>query len=223
MLGVAPTTSTRVLAEIAIGAARARAHRRAVSQPGQAQSTIGGVTEPNARTAATSAEPQRGSWRTALEDVLAAVVPAAHTVFGEGLWSVVLFGSAARGTPRPDSNIDLLIVADGLPRGRVARSAVFANVERAVAEQLTAAGAYGCTWTLSGVFKTPEEAAAGSPLFLNMTEDARLLYDRDAFFAGVLERLRARLAGLGSRRIWRDTESYWDLKPDYKPGEVFEI
>ena len=56
-----------------------------------------------------------------------------------------------------------------------------------------------------------------------MVEDARILFDRDGFFAAVLERLRARLEALGARRVWRGNAWFWDLKPDYVPGEVFEL
>jgi hypothetical protein len=27
----------------------------------------------------------------------------------------------------------------------------------------------------------------------------------------------------GARRIWCGNAWYWDLKPDYRPGEVFEL
>ena len=76
---------------------------------------------------------------------------------------------------------------------------------------------------LSPVFKTPEEIASGSPLFLDMVEDVRMLFDRDRFFAKVLKKLKKRLQKLGARRIWQGNAWYWDLKPDYQPGEVFEI
>jgi hypothetical protein len=56
-----------------------------------------------------------------------------------------------------------------------------------------------------------------------MTQDARILYDRDGFLERAFADLESRLARLGSRRIWRGTAWYWDLKPDYTPGEVFEI
>ena len=56
-----------------------------------------------------------------------------------------------------------------------------------------------------------------------MTEDARILVDRGGFFAAALEDLRTRLRRLGARRVWRGAEWYWDLKPDYRPGEIFEI
>ncbi len=101
--------------------------------------------------------------------------------------------------------------------------AEFRTVEEGLEEALAGLQAQGIQGTLCPVFKTPEEAEAGSPLFLDMVQDARLLYDRDGFFAKRLAGLRRRLAELGAKRIWRGNVWYWDLKPDYKPGEVFEL
>ncbi|MEW5981807.1 MAG: hypothetical protein AB1806_05495 [Acidobacteriota bacterium] len=56
-----------------------------------------------------------------------------------------------------------------------------------------------------------------------MVEDARILVDRDGLLAARLDRLAKRMRELGSRRIWRDGWWYWDLKPDYRPGEIFEL
>jgi hypothetical protein len=114
-------------------------------------------------------------------------------------------------------------VADRLPQGRLARADDFVAVERVVEPQLTRAHAHGLHPTLSPVFKTPAEVLAGSPLFLDMLEDGRILHDRDGFLQQAFYDFAARLARLGARRIWRDTSWYWDLKPDHKPGEVFEI
>lgn len=138
-------------------------------------------------------------------------------LYGRRLVSLALFGSAARGTTRPDSDIDLFIVATDLPRGRVARVAEFQPVEQRVSEALPDAP------YLSPVIKTPEELSAGTPLLFDMTEDARILVDRDGVLAARLARLATRMRELGSRRIWRDGWWYWDLKPDYRPGEVFEL
>jgi hypothetical protein len=76
---------------------------------------------------------------------------------------------------------------------------------------------------LSPVFKTPHEAEAGSPLFLDMVEDARILHDEGGFLAGFLERLRQRLVALGSRRVWAGSAWYWVLKPDLQPGETIVL
>ncbi len=143
--------------------------------------------------------------------------------YGNRLVSLAIFGSAGRGTPHPDSDIDLLIVAEDLPQGRVRRVAAFQGVEAAMEQLLSDARAAGVAPELSPVIKTPAEVLQGSPLFLDMTEDARILYDRDGFLRSVLDRLRARLESLGARRIWRGNAWHWDLKPDFKPGDVIEL
>jgi len=56
-----------------------------------------------------------------------------------------------------------------------------------------------------------------------MVEDAQMLFDKDEFFLTIIERLRKRLKELGAKRIWKGNAWYWDLKPDYKPGEIFEL
>jgi hypothetical protein len=49
------------------------------------------------------------------------------------------------------------------------------------------------------------------------------LYDREGFLQSALGRLKARLESLGARRIWRGNAWFWDLKPDFKPGDVIEL
>lgn len=154
-----------------------------------------------------------------LDDVLAAC----RGHYSSRLVSVAVFGSVGRRVPRPDSDLDLLIVAEDLPKGRLSRADDFAVVERAVAPRLGEAQGQGLHLTMSPIFKTPAEVAAGSPLFLDMLDDARILHDRDGFLARAFEEFARRLGRLGARRIWRGNAWYWDLKPDYKPGEVFEI
>ena len=151
------------------------------------------------------------------------IVAAAQAVYGARLVSIVLYGSVARGTMRHDSDIDLLIVAQPLPRGRLKRVEEFESIERTMAEDFRHAASQGVHTTLSPVLKTPEEVQAGSPLFLDMVEDARVLHDRNGFFSQELARLRSRLAELGAKRIWQGNAWHWDLKPDFTCGEVFEL
>jgi len=162
-----------------------------------------------------SALPSASSSVHDLVVTLAADAIRAH--YESRLVSLAVFGSVGRGTARDNSDVDLLLIVTDLPRGRVARAEEFLAVERTVVAALPGAPA------LSPVFKTPAEAQAGSPLFLDMIDDARILVDRDGFLAAVLARLAGRLLELGSRRVWQDGWWYWDLKPDYRPGEVFEL
>jgi hypothetical protein len=73
------------------------------------------------------------------------------------------------------------------------------------------------------VIKTPGEVLSGSPLFLDMVEDMIILLDPEGFLQSYLDALRKRLLALGSKRICRDGSWHWLLKPDYVPGEVFEL
>lgn len=78
------------------------------------------------------------------------------------------------------------------------------------------------TWSL--VTKSPEEARTHSPLYLDIVEDGVLIFDRDGFFDRILSEMRQRMRQLGSRRVYLDDGRwYWDLKPDFRFGEVVEI
>lgn len=160
---------------------------------------------------------------TLFRRLLEALSAACLAYYGKRLVSVAVFGSVGRGTPRPDSDVDVLIVAEALPDGRVRRVDEFRAIERALAPRLAELANHGCHTELSPVFKTRAEIEQGSPLLLDLVDDARILYDRDEFLRGALARLRARLAQLGARRIWRGDAWWWDLKPNYRVGEVFEV
>lgn len=143
--------------------------------------------------------------------------------YGDRLISIVVFGSVGRQTARPDSDIDILLVANPLPDGRMARVREFDAVE----------GAFRRLWLeqypdtgvpdLSPVLKTPGEVARGSWLFLDMVHDAWIVFDKEGFFAKYLKAFTKRLESLGARRIYYRGSWYWDIKPNLKPGEVFEI
>jgi hypothetical protein len=136
-----------------------------------------------------------------------------RNLYGERLITLAIFGSVARGTAAAESDVDLLIVSNGLPQGRIKRVSEFAKIERNCKPVVP----------LSPVIKAPEEVLSGSPLFLDMVYDAMILYDKDLFFTNYLSRLKERLDRLGAKRVVQGDRWYWDLKPDYRAGEVFEI
>jgi len=143
--------------------------------------------------------------------------------YGRRLVACAVFGSVGRGTPRHDSDVDVLVVARELPRGRTARVEEFLPVESRLESWLTTTDGLVGPAMLSPVFKTLAEVEAGSPLFLDMVDDARILYDPDGFLRRYLDGFRQRLQALGARRIWLGNAWYWELKPDLKPGEVFTL
>jgi predicted nucleotidyltransferase len=142
---------------------------------------------------------------------------------GRRLVSVVLYGSVARGDATANSDIDLLIVAQHLPRGHFARKRLLQSADLAFERALRRVEKAGIETRLARIVRTPKEAERIVPLYLDMTEDAVLLFDRGRFFAKVLDRVRASLYRLGSRRVRMGKTWYWDLKPDFEPGDVIEI
>jgi predicted nucleotidyltransferase len=145
--------------------------------------------------------------------------------FGRRLKSVALFGSWARGTGGPDSDVDLLVVADPLPRtlqGRVEEARPIVETVRAEARDTHPRSLQPHLPQL--VLLSVEELVAEPSLLLDLTQDARILYDPEGLLERTLDRLRGKLVRLGSRRV-RTPEGwqYWVLKPGARAGEVAEL
>ncbi|MGQ9558802.1 MAG: nucleotidyltransferase family protein [Desulfurispora sp.] len=146
---------------------------------------------------------------------------AVNQVYGERLVSLAVFGSVARGRPRPDSDIDIFLVAENLPRGRIPRMEEFSAVEDVFAK--LSGRLKDIQPELSPIIKEKSEVLQGSWLFLDMVDDAQILYDRGGFLRRHLEKLRAKLEQLGARKIYRAGAWHWVLKKDYRPGDVIEL
>lgn len=159
------------------------------------------------------------SFKKTLERVLKACLE----VYGEDLVTLAVFGSVARGTPSPESDIDILIVAENLPSGRLRRMERFAEVEELLNPWMDSLRNIGIYTSLSPVIKTPEEVLAGSLLFLDMIDDALILFDRESFFTRFLQEFSSKLKEMGAKKVVTGERWHWVLKPDYKHGEVFEI
>ncbi|MEM1677003.1 MAG: nucleotidyltransferase domain-containing protein, partial [Nitrososphaerota archaeon] len=130
----------------------------------------------------------------------------------------------ARGDASRESDIDLLIVGDNLPQSRFDRIRLFDEVERSIEKELKKIEEeYGVTISFSPIIKSVEEARRFTPLYLDLVEDAVILYDKNNFMENILEKLRRRLRELGAVRVWRGRRWYWILKPEIKVGEVVEI
>ena len=118
--------------------------------------------------------------------------------YEDRLVTLLLLGSVGRGTPNQNSDIDMLLVAERLPRGRIKRIEEFNTVESKLESKLQIVKARGWNTYLSPVLKTPEEVSQGSLLFLDMVDDAKILLDGGEFFGTYRDRLRSHLAGYGA-------------------------
>jgi len=160
---------------------------------------------------------------THLRGILRKIINALIQKFGDRLYSVVLYGSIARGDWKPDSDIDLLIIIDDLPKSRLERQRIFSEVEKVVMKDIESLWEKGYYHDFSPILKTPDEARRFSPLYLDFIEDSIILFDRNSFFGEILTKLRDKLMRLGARKIRIGKKWVWDLKPDYKWGDVIQI
>jgi len=143
--------------------------------------------------------------------------------FGDRLISVVVYGSVSRGDHRNDSDVDLLIVIKDLPKTITERMMLFEKIESKIEDDIDKLMDEGYYVTFSPIMKTPEEAVRFSPLYMDMTDDAVILYDRDNFFGNVLEKTREKLLELGFERVWISKKAWYWRKKDYKFGEVIDF
>lgn len=161
--------------------------------------------------------------RENFDNLVNALFNESRRFYQDRLISFVLFGSVGRGVPNNESDVDVLIVANPLPDGRIKRIKEFMNVEKKLDNYFKELRENGIYTFISPVIKTPAELEYGSPLMLDMVYDSKILYDREDFFKKRLERLKLRLQQLGAKRIYAKGGWFWVLKPDIKPGEIFEL
>jgi len=169
-------------------------------------------------------EINKGDLESIYETLLKKVLNEIRIHFEKNLISVVLYGSMARGEITKDSDIDLLIISDNLPKERSRRQEMFMEMEKELDKEIKKIyEKWGCYPYISPILKTKDDARNLSPLYLDMVTDAKILYDKNDFFKNVLEKLRLELKSLNARKITVGKKWYWDLKPDYKFGEVIKI
>ena len=138
--------------------------------------------------------------------------------------SLAVYGSVARGSAEECSDLDLLVVSNAFTGSLCSRIDKLYEVERRVGVELAWLREHGVFTRLS-LYPLREEEAERKPLLLlDLTEEAVILYDRNRFLETVLTGLRAKLLGMGARKVvMAEGKWYWDLKPDYRFGDVIEI
>jgi predicted nucleotidyltransferase len=136
----------------------------------------------------------------AVRDLLRLSLSALDSALGARLTSLALYGSYARRTARPESDVDLLVVVDQpLSAPEEARAAL--RVRTASAPLL------GVLWESAGIHPAPSlnflserDVQRGSSFLLDLTREAVLLYDLRHVLGNALKALEARAEKIGVRR-----------------------
>jgi hypothetical protein len=161
---------------------------------------------------------------------LTALTELFYEEFGEELISVVLYGSAVKGSFKLErSDIDLLYILEDSSKNVWRREGgVFRDFQstweyRACDHRLKIRGTYGYP-EVTTAWLQRSTAMKFQPMYLDMIPHRAVLYDADKFFEKLMNKLEGALGALGSLRIERPDGTYfWSLDPGMAPGELIEI
>lgn len=158
-------------------------------------------------------------WRTLLDRAVALY----REALGDDLLAIACFGSVARGTARPGSDLDLYVVT------RAAVSAFLdprldAVLRLREAPEYRALGSRGYQPDPMPIIHSAAQLATHPWILLDIAHHGLVLFDPDRVLTRELEAVRRRLEELGSKRVeLPDGSWYWHLKPDWRPGETIEL
>lgn len=142
---------------------------------------------------------------------------------GSQLIGLALFGSVARGTAEKESDIDLLVVFEG---NRIEVQRIFVKTVMKLRKTSEYQGMLenGYFPDPFPIFMNPARLKTHPWILLDIVDHGIVLLDRKEILKTEFAQLRRRLRELGSRKVLLDDGTwYWDLKPNWKPGEVIEI
>ena len=170
-----------------------------------------------------------GGWRERIDPryrlLVDVLVSGLVDLFMDRLVSIVLFGSLARGSVHRFSDVDLLVIADGLPK----KYGLRVKMLKPILDKLTP---YRIKlWRQHGIYPNIDiiildraEGTVNHPFYLDLVTDAVIIYDREGFIENRIRRLREKLLEIGAMKVERpDGRYYWVLKPGLRWGEVLEL
>ncbi len=157
-----------------------------------------------------------------LHDLAKRYAAEAAKALGDRLVSIALYGSVARKEAGPGSDIDLFVVLEEAPSGMLARRRLLDPVRESLTPELEGLWRQGIYADFVEVIRTRNEARQFHPLYLDMSQEAILLYDRDKFLENLLATVRELLKKGGAERKTIGRFRYWDLLRSSIPEEIVE-
>jgi predicted nucleotidyltransferase len=149
----------------------------------------------------------------ALEEVLAKYVMRAKAL-EQRLVSIIQFGSTVRGPLKRETDIDLLLIFEKLPVGRLARSEIVEGIEKVCLEELTKNLPKDYNICFSSKLKTVEESQRFSILYLDMVDRSKILFDPRGLASSLIEKTKNWIQQSGAYRVEKGLKWYWVLGKD---------
>ena len=138
--------------------------------------------------------------------------------------ALVLYGSVARGTSKPDSDVDFLVVVkDDTEPMQVMDILIDIEGQGRIRQEIEWLSQHGVN-THTSVFPMRESKLDDHPyLLLDIVIDGITIFD-EGVFSSEAEKLRGQLKEMGAKRKFlEDDDWFWDLMPNYRPGMVVEV
>lgn len=143
--------------------------------------------------------------------------------FKDIIQSVVIFGSVARNTARNDSDIDMLIMLKETNKEIDER---FLKIALTLydSEENQELIKKNINTKIFDIRKTEKGLRDNPLILLDILDHGIILYDPEEKMKNLLQDLDKKLKELKAEKIvFEDGKWCWDLKPDWKPGEIVEI
>ncbi len=117
--------------------------------------------------------------------------------FNQSLLSIVLFGSAVKGSFTSTSDIDVLVVCESLPKDWRARDKIILELT----EDIELRYATAIHMTLVGRDEISHAIESVAPLMLEIYDANEIIYDRDNFFKQLLNGFKTNLEKMHATKI----------------------
>ena len=167
--------------------------------------------------------PARNELNASLYELARRYAEKAVELLGDQLISIALYGSVARGQADPTSDIDLFVMLQQAPSGMLSRRRLLDPVHESLASELDGLWRQGTYADFIEVIRTRSEARQFHPLYLDMSQEAILLYDRDRFLENLLERVGQHLMSRGAKRKFMGRFWYWDLSGSTRLASISRL
>lgn len=157
------------------------------------------------------------------KDLLNRAINLMKQYLGNDLLSIALFGSVARGEGTNNSDIDVLIVHK---RENFKVSSLMTKIIISLreTEEYKSLESKGFRPDIFYILLDEEEFNGNPWVLLDIQDHGIILYDPFKVLKNRFVYIRKRLKELGSKKvILPDGKWYWDLKPDWKPGEIIKL
>jgi len=144
--------------------------------------------------------------------------------FKDKICAISVFGSVARDQARDDSDIDMLIIVSG--NKEKIRAKKISQIDLKVNDwgEFKALMRKGIHTKIFGILKREDELRENPLILLDILDHGKVLYDPRSIMKKILYDFEKKLKELRTKKIlFSDGKWCWDLKPDWRPGEIVEI